>query len=847
MSKSSAPLRATSKFALRDYSGNPKIRYLVETVSLGGSEAPARAPSDHILVVDRSGSMYGDIEALRSYVEKIVTLREFEDPNSRFSLISFSSQGDVKLHFAHVTVTDVMRAGSPYLQEIRAIRATSMTCISQGLKLAETLIDDTRVTAISLHTDGYANDRSPSAEGREIQSAVDALKKHPRVFVNTIAYRDSCDFALMARIANQLSGTCVQARDLRQVYQALYDTSKLLAGSVAPTVEVPGGGASYVLFVSRSARKVLGSATSLQVQGLASTDDRIAYRLTEVDAAAYDAATVPVNGESAPAEPIFALSRALLAEGQYNQAKYALVAARHEELLTTHARALVVSDIARMAAAVEEQLFHGTPYTYQRAYGLPAAGPSVLRVMEILNRHPEAEVEVDLKALTATYRRRGVKRIPGTRTASGEIEPPVVEGRPVKSVDGFSKTGGFELNRNTATANLLVRGEQEIYRTASGERITDVAGVKIDRLATFNNYTIVSDGQLNVAALTLRTAKGKALFNELKSAGAITGTYTPNAPFTVRLDTLPLVDYGTAFATITPEDVRHLAELTVLGKFLSGMLKGESTDYTPEQVAALKAVGLSPKLYLTTPTTTPYSDLQKALSDGSIDTRLSYKIDVGLPALTSLAKLKSGNDFLDRRFVDENAAPKEKAPKEKAPKGEKAPKAPKLTLDRAFNADVKLAVKPTGRLKLDANDEIAFPVYAGLLGLGDEKLVRDLLENLGLDVSVFIQALRGSDKDVRVTAAADALGLVEKAVEAVYEKIRPLAFYVGATGIVPEELQAKAFNAEQFEIAYPDAALSSSEKDEGTFFVLPSGVVLTVYVKGEYYSTGAEVPAVAAA
>jgi hypothetical protein len=84
---------------------------------------------------------------------------------------------------------------------------------------------------------------------------------------------------------------------------------------------------------------------------------------------------------------------------------------------------------------------------------------------------------------------------------------------------------------------------------------------------------------------------------------------------------------------------------------------------------------------------------------------------------------------------------------------------------------------------------------------------------------------------------------VDNAIEAIYDRIRPLAFYIGATGLIPDGLDAKTMTADQFAAAYPDAKLSKAEKEEGTFFVLPNGVVITVYVKGEYFSTGATVSA----
>ena len=281
----------TTKFSLRNFKGTATKFFRCEREDqTAQTVVEGRKPSHHILCVDRSGSMYGTIGDVKSTIEKLLTLTEFRDPSLRISLITYSSQGDVKLHFKGVTVADVMATNSPQLREIRSIRATSMTCISQGLAMAETLIDDADVTCVTLHTDGYANDRSPMAESSAIKGTVEKLKKHPGVFVNCIGYGDYCDFNLLSSISNALSGVCIQARGIAQVYEAVYNTTKLLAGSVAPALEITRGKASYAMFVSTSARKVLGSSESLLVQGLAATDNKVAYRLFELTEAEYTAA-----------------------------------------------------------------------------------------------------------------------------------------------------------------------------------------------------------------------------------------------------------------------------------------------------------------------------------------------------------------------------------------------------------------------------------------------------------------------------------------------------------------------------------------------------------------------------
>ena len=808
----------STKFALHNFKGTPTRFFRCEAEDLA-TQAPVvvKKPSHHVLVLDRSGSMCGDIDEVKSTVEKLLTLSEFRDPTLKISLISYSSQGDVKLHFAKVTVEDVMRSGSPYIGEIRSIRATALTCISQGLVMAEALVDDADVTCVTLHTDGFANDTSPTAEAKAIKAAVANLKKHPNLFANTIGYRAWCDYNLLASISNGLSGVCIQAKGISQVYASIYDTTKLLSGTMSPAVEVGSGKSDYTMFVSRSAGKVLGMADTFSVQGLSPTDDKTAYRLYEVSAKDYSTLNVPVSGEDAPVTPVLAYARTQIAEGNLNAAKYALVSTRSADLLAAHSRSLVSSDVAAFAAGVEGYLFKGTPYTPTTGYGLGQTGPSVLEVLTYLNAHAKG-LSVDLTAFTKSYKRRGIKHIPGTRLADGTVEEPTVASR-YRDGDGWVKVNSFDLNRNTATINMLVSQPIDLFKKGVNVRVASVAGVSLDDLRSFNNYTVVGDGMLNVPTLTLRTADVKIL-DGLLAMGAPIFTCTPGQPFNLDLSALPLVDYDLNVSAVGFDTVRSLARLTVLSKILNGMVKGDSSGLTSDQVEELKKHYLTPAMYFSPPSTTEYADLSVAIATGKVDTKLSYKVDLGTPDITAASKLKSGNEYLQRRFTLTFLG-----------KEVDKPTLDYLTMPGALWGVKKLSA----RTVLDAVDEISYPIYEGVLGLGEGKEVMALLKSVGCkDPDVFLNGLRGENAKASVR---DACHFVEKAIESIYEKIRPLAFYVGATGLVPDTLRAKSLTSEEFATAHPEAKLSKAEKEEGNFFVLPDQTVLTVFVKAEQFST----------
>jgi len=80
------------------------------------------------------------------------------------------------------------------------------------LVAAEALVRADETTCISLHSDGYANDASPTLEMRDIADAVTSLEGYPGVFVNTVVYRSWSDFCTLSAIANYVIDLLIQHR-----------------------------------------------------------------------------------------------------------------------------------------------------------------------------------------------------------------------------------------------------------------------------------------------------------------------------------------------------------------------------------------------------------------------------------------------------------------------------------------------------------------------------------------------------------------------------------------------------------------------------------------------------------
>jgi hypothetical protein len=818
-----------SKFVLYNLLGKERAYYRVERTNLEPpeKEVSAKAVAHSIIVIDRSGSMTPYLEDLKDTLLKLLTLDEYSQFDLVVTLISYSSMGDVQCHFERAPIQDIMKRESKQQKEIKKIRTTGLTCISQGLKMAADLIGENELTAITLHSDGYANHPSANQEAKTIEKTCEQLSERD-VFVNTIAYSDYSDFRLLSRVANTVSGNCIKARGIKEVYQSLYSTEKLLGSSVTPPIEEPlSPEYDYQVFVSHQGGKLNGAAGPLHIRGLKENDDAVVYKFQRLTREQFDKLKdVPQVQTS---EPVLAFARSQLAEGNLNTAKYALASSFDATLLDRHGKALTNLEVADLASDLDTVLFQ--PALLQEHTVLDHVPVNkriaLLSLVRLLEEHLDG-FQVDLDHLRQNYVRRGLRRVQGDRDEQGKLQEPWLKTEVVDK-ENHARVSSFDVNRNTATLNMLISRRVRLVDPAKGKPINEVAGVKLDKLSTFNNYTLVSDGDLNVKALQIRISDRK-LFDRLKEEGVLEHNGQPadkfdaKADYLLRLDPLPLVP---PFEGAVKLDgvFDELAELKVLTSLAAAHLKEESDVFTPEQVEELKRHYLSKSLFINFPTTTEYTDLQQALSEGTVDTRTSYKIDIGSRSILNLGKLHSANKFLDRLYELTDA---------------KGQKIDKPTCEALLDGDVTIKHKQlSARTKITPVDDFMKRIFDDFLGLTDKGVVSSILNRVGAKDLVKVLQDRAKGKKVPratyVAALTDARKKLEERAETLFqERVSPLVFYVGSTGLLPDEMEAKAQTAEQISTKYPDLSLSKDEQ-EGTFFEI-GDTILCVYAKTEYFS-----------
>ncbi|MEH2306294.1 hypothetical protein [Nostoc sp.] len=431
---------------------------------------------------------------------------------------------------------------------------------------------------------------------------------------------------------------------------------------------------------------------------------------------------------------------------------------------------------------------------------------------------------INIKHLQENYQRTGIKRVKGVRDEKGEILQPWLQTEYIDNAE-YVGMGEFQFNRNTATINMLIKRKVKLTKSEDQTPTLEVAGLLVNDLNSFNNYTIVSDGKINIKSLQVKISSKKA-FDWLKEKGVLDAeNFDFHAEYTIQLDNLPLVASDSRYSSIDGL-FNQIAEIKVLTSIISAYLKKESEIFIAPQLDEFKKHYLSKNTYINFPTTNEYTNIHEALVNGTLDSRLSYKIDIGSQDILNLSKFPSANKFLNRmyRLYDKET-------------GEIIMKP---NFEMVFNEN--LAVRHrllSSRTKITKVDEFMKPIFDDFLGLDQNGIVVDILKKVGADIlaQLFQEKQTGKQisKEEMVAALSAANTKLEKYVENIYQdKISPLVFYIGCTGLLPDEIKAKPMTAEEATAKYPNLQFSKNEQ-EGTFFAVGNSII-SLYAKTEYYS-----------
>jgi hypothetical protein len=431
---------------------------------------------------------------------------------------------------------------------------------------------------------------------------------------------------------------------------------------------------------------------------------------------------------------------------------------------------------------------------------------------------------VNIKHLQEHYQRTGIKRVKGVRNENGELLQPWLQTNYMDNAE-YVGMGDFQFNRNTATINMLIKRKVKLAKSEDQTPTLEVAGLLVNELNSFKNYTIVSDGKINIKSLQVKISSKKA-FDLLKEKGVLDAEeFNFRAEHTIELDKFPLVAANSYYSSIDGL-FNQLAEIKVLTSIISAHLRKESDVFVTEQLDEFKKHYLSKNVYINFPTTNEYTNIHEALVNGTLDSRLSYKIDIGSQDILNLSKFPSANKFLSKmyRLYDKIT-------------GEIFIK-PSFAI--ALNENLAFRHRLiSSRTKITKVDELMKPIFDDFLGLEPNGIVVDILKKVGADNLAQLlqdkQAGKQIGKDEMVEALTTANNKLEQYVENIYQdKIYPLVFYIGCSGVLPDKMEAKPMTAEEAAAKYPNLQFSKDEQ-QGTFFAVGDSII-SIYTKTEYYS-----------
>lgn len=431
---------------------------------------------------------------------------------------------------------------------------------------------------------------------------------------------------------------------------------------------------------------------------------------------------------------------------------------------------------------------------------------------------------VNIKHLQEHYQRTGIKRVKGVRSENGELLQPWLRTENIDNAE-YVGMGEFQFNRNSATINMLIKRKVKLAKFEDQTPTIEVAGLLVNDLNSFNNYTIVSEGKINVKSLQIKISSKKA-FDLLKEKGVLDAEdFDFRVEHTIQLDKLPLVAANSHYSSIDGL-FNELAGIKVLTSIISAHLKKESDVFVAGQLDEFKKHYLSKNVYINFPTTNEYTDIHEALVNGTLDSRLSYKIDIGSQDILNLSKFHSANKFLNRMYRVYDKITGEIIIK------------PSFAI--ALNENLAFRHRLlSSRTKITKVDELMKSIFDDFLGLEQNGIVGNILAKVGADNLAQLlqekQAGKQISKEEMVAALTTANTKLEQYAEKIYQdKISPLVFYIGCTGVLPDKIEAKPMTAEEASAKYPNLQFSKDEQ-QGTFFAVGDSII-SIYTKTEYYS-----------
>jgi uncharacterized protein YegL len=483
-------------------------------------------PTNHIFVVDCSGSMSGELPRLReSLKNKIASLI---GENDLLSIIYFSGRNQSDFVFDNYNVKNVSDLSNVKTGIDRWLKPIGLTAFQKPLELAVTRVNKSYLNNLVFMTDGYNNDCP-------IQNVFTALEQVKTDFDSTffIEFGYYADSKLLAEMAEKTGGAVVVAENLENLSIQVENGLKSVT---AAKVEVTGLSTDYVFGVSNN------EVITYKVEnGVA----YVAGGTTELHYGQWDG----TNTQSA-----LILIYGLFSLGRFNQAEELIFKLGDKELIETFVKAYGKQKINSFKQLVAETIRGERDLFCNGRVTNYTIDENAYTVLNLLNDLTGGDNLLYTNHEDFNYKRIGSKRVAKT-VLSSDVKDLLAEAKTTEDIDAAlaglkpvefvanDPNGGVALssltfNSSRANINLTVSTQGKVINVPKNKWNYSEYPTWITRA-----YTICKDGILNVTQLPV--SLDAATYDTLKTNGVVMQQLEPingKEVYLIDFSNLPIVN-----------------------------------------------------------------------------------------------------------------------------------------------------------------------------------------------------------------------------------------------------------------------------------------------------------------
>lgn len=500
--------------------------------------ASVPAPIHHLIAIDISGSMYGDLPALRDHLKN--RLSTVVGEADTVSLVWFSGNGQCGTLVKGMKVRGVSDLSALHKSIDRYLVATGLTGFKEPLKEVGSIISDLRksnpesLINFFFMTDGYENQNSEKDVldlCRELSKQVDSAA--------IVEYGWHCNRPLLAKMTEALGGKQIFSEDFTSYADAFEGSLTGSTKRVPVKLDQPAAGSVFAIAGADLLNFTPDAAGVVQIpEGLGA----IAYQ-TSASGKPFDRAT-DAQGE------VWAFAAQLASRGDANGVFEVLGALGDVALVNQFTNCFSKEDYSRFHEAA---LGASTDAAKRYADGYdpkavpPANAYTVLHLLAELSSSEENLLYPYHEAFK--YERIG---------AATEQTDPGLKLVPADKSKGYPVSGiVWNETRPNVSMRVKIDGTVTLPATRHPKLPASIESF------IYRNYTVVRDGILHTRTLPVSLARSS--FDKLQAHGLLAGeTWAAGKVYALTFPKLPVINRSMVKGVTAEDTFKAVVELNSL-------------------------------------------------------------------------------------------------------------------------------------------------------------------------------------------------------------------------------------------------------------------------------------------